>query len=151
MLVIGTPGDLDAGVGKLRGQVVGAHAAKTSIQVISLFHWDAQSHVATFLLSRKRGASLLESKLEIALVDCMFWRITSKGTHVLYYSASASLKHVTVSTCASMQEVGDVDHWDKTIEINPPTQRDPPKMDDRGMVEDVMAENFGPGLLGPYM
>lgn len=79
VLCVGTPQDLDTGVGKLRTQVVGAHVPRTSVQIITTFEWDNDTRVATFLLPRHRGTALIESGFEIAVVDCMFWRIASMG------------------------------------------------------------------------
>lgn len=77
LLAIGLPTDLNVGVSDLRLGIVGSHSIKTSVQLISTYHWDADDEVATFLLPRDKALQYSQNKYEIGLVDVIFWRVVS--------------------------------------------------------------------------
>jgi hypothetical protein len=80
MLLVGAPRELDGGASTLRARVQGTHAPKTTLEVVSTFDWDRVRSLATFLVPRANVQAWVAAGREIALVDCMFWRVMSKST-----------------------------------------------------------------------
>jgi hypothetical protein len=85
MLIFGRPNDLESSIVDLRTKIVGSHAIKTSIEIVTAFEWDYTTGIATFLLPRSKADHFVKGAYEVALLDHMFWRIRSSRTCLLLF------------------------------------------------------------------
>ncbi|KAF9055355.1 hypothetical protein BDZ89DRAFT_1055951 [Hymenopellis radicata] len=95
LLVFGLPDDMDA------VSMDSPQQWKSSLQFVSTFDYDCESSTCTLLLSQKRLGTFLENGYEAGLVNTMQWKLQSSKI-----------------PCSALQDVGDVDEWDKSIVVD---------------------------------
>jgi hypothetical protein len=88
ILCFGRPADMDAKVGQLRNKIINRHDPKTSLQLVTTFDWDPASGIATFLLPRSRAAAFIHQGFEVAILDHVFWMLTSLGARLFLHFRS---------------------------------------------------------------
>ncbi|KAF9055350.1 hypothetical protein BDZ89DRAFT_1055943 [Hymenopellis radicata] len=100
-MVFGLPTDLDSNSMDVRSAIVrSSRAWKSSLQFVSTFDYDGQDSLCTVLLSERRMKAFIKQGFEVGLVNTAGWMIQSSKI-----------------PCSAMKAVGDVDNWDKSIEV----------------------------------
>ncbi|KAJ7597888.1 hypothetical protein C8J56DRAFT_1159677 [Mycena floridula] len=99
LLVFGLPSDMDEISLDPRDNITNS-TYKTSIHLISTFEHDFDSQTCTVLLSKRRARTFIDRGYEAGLVNVTGWMLQSRFI-----------------PCTIMQEVGDIDRWNKKIAI----------------------------------
>lgn len=99
LLVFGLPKDMDAKSMDVRAELVNS-AWNSSLEFVSTFDYECKSSRCTVLLSKARMASFNDKGYEVGLLNTSAWNLQSLKI-----------------PCSAMRDVGDVDKWDKTVEV----------------------------------
>ncbi|KAJ7578709.1 hypothetical protein C8J56DRAFT_968871 [Mycena floridula] len=101
LLAFGLPKEMDATSLDFRQSLVGSSRRWTSsVQFISTFIYNPQTHICSVLLSKSRAQSFLDQGFEAALLNTAGWKLQSARI-----------------PCAGLREVGDLDNWDEDIDV----------------------------------
>jgi hypothetical protein len=80
ILCFGLPADMKGPIRDLRNKIINRTDPKTSLQLVTTFDWDPATGIATFLLPRARATAFIQKGFEVAILDHVFWMLTSHGT-----------------------------------------------------------------------